>query len=54
MIQRIVKFFVDKDIYGLPITVMYQGSDAFKTKLGALLSIATYAFMIFNFATLCL
>ena len=40
------------DMYGQPVTVLYDGSDVFKTKLGALVSIATYALMIFNLAQL--
>ena len=54
MSSRIIDFFVDKDIYGQPVTVLYQGSDAFKTKLGVFFSLATYALMIFNFASLLL
>ena len=32
----------------------YRGSDSFKTRLGAFLSIATFAIILFNLTSLCL
>ena len=50
--NSLAQFIVDKDIYGQPITVMYKGSDVFKTKMGAFLTLVTYALIVFNLATL--
>ena len=36
------------DIYGHKISVNYRGKDAFKTKLGGLVSLATYVLIIIN------
>ena len=52
MAQRLSDIIVDQDIYGHQIGVHYQGSDTFKTKLGALCSILTYTIIIANFITL--
>ena len=52
VLGRFVDFLVEKDIYGQPITVNYMGSDAFKTKMGALITLLTYALMLFNFTNL--
>ena len=54
MKRQIADFFVEKDIYGQPVTVNYRGRDAFKTKLGAFCSIVTYALILFNTVQLCL
>ena len=35
-LSRIVLFGVKRDIYGLPITVLYKASDVYRTKMGAL------------------
>ena len=40
------------DIYGHKVGVNYRGEDAFKTKLGGLLSLATYTFAIINLVNL--
>ena len=39
-------------MFGQPITVKYLGSDNFRTKPGALLSLATYSLMLFNLINL--
>ena len=43
---------VGQDIYGHPIGVNYQGSDKFKTVLGALCTLLTNAFILITFITL--
>ena len=48
MTSRLSGWLVDKDIYGHPVTVNYQGSDTFKTKLGALVSLCTFTLILFN------
>ena len=47
-----VNFIVDQDIFGHAIKVNYQSKDAYKTRLGALCTIATYILMAINFVTL--
>lgn len=47
-----VSFLVDKDIFGQPISVFYQGSDVYKTRLGAFFTFVTYSLIAFNFITL--
>ena len=39
-------------MFGQPVTLNYRGSDVFRTKPGALLSLATYALMLFSLANL--
>ena len=39
---RLERFLVDLDIFGHAIGVHYRGRDAFKTRLGAFCTIATY------------
>ena len=36
------------DIYGHKISVNYRGGDAFQTKLGGLVSLATFVLIIIN------
>ena len=50
--KSLTKKLVDFDIYGHPIGVHFKGSDMFKTKLGALLTLMTYILIIFNLTTL--
>ena len=38
---------VDQDIYGHQVGVHYKGSDTYKTKLGALFTVATYVLIGF-------
>ena len=52
MTSRIEQFFLNKDIYGYVIGVHYKGLGAFKTRLGAFLTLATYVLMIVNLLTL--
>ena len=52
MAQRLSDIIVDQDIYGHQIGVHYQGSDTFKTKLGALITVLTYTLIISNLLTL--
>ena len=46
--KKFTNFFVSKDMFGQPVTVNYRGSDVFRTKIGALLSLATYILIVFN------
>ena len=39
-------------MFGQPVMVNYQGSDNFRTKPGALMSMATYSLMLFNLVNL--
>ena len=41
-------FFLSIDIFGHPITVNYKGEDNFKTRLGALCTIAFFVLSIVN------
>ena len=52
MAQRLSDIIVNQDIFGHQIGVHYQGSDTFKTKLGALITVLTYTLIIANFLTL--
>ena len=53
MAKRLLKFNVSSfDIYGHPINVNLDGSDVFKTKLGACVSLMTYALIVFNLVNL--
>ena len=52
MKNRLIKFLVERDIYGQPISVLYKGSDVFKTKMGALCTILTYCLLLINGITL--
>ena len=40
------------DIYGSPIGVNHAGSSAYKTRLGSLMTLLTYALMLVNFINL--
>ena len=50
MTSRLTNWLVDKDIYGHPVTVNYQGSDNFKTKAGAIVTFCTFTLILFNLA----
>ena len=43
---KLSSLFLEMDMYGHPIRVTYRGSDAYKTRLGALLTLLTYILMI--------
>jgi len=46
--SRLTNWLVDKDIYGHPVSINYQGSGTFKTKLGALVTLCTFTLILFN------
>ena len=50
--KKFGKKFVDLDIYGHPVGVHFKGSDTFKTKLGAFMTLVTYALILFNLGSL--
>ena len=52
MTNRLSQYLVSKDIYGNQFKVTYMGEDTYKTKLGALWTIVTYAALLFNFYVL--
>ena len=43
-----VKFFVDRDIFGSPVTVLYKGSDTYKTIMGALCTVLVIVLVLVN------
>ena len=47
-----MRWVVERDIFGAPITVLYKGSDVFKTRLGALFTVLTYTLLLFNLVAL--
>ena len=47
-----VKFLVNRDVFGQPISVQYKGSSSYKTKVGALCTIIITVIMIINTAIL--
>ena len=47
-IGKLDKFLVNQDMYGHMIGVHYRGKDVYKTRLGALVSIAMYVIMSMN------
>ena len=47
-----VNFLENRDIYGQPIRIVYQGSDVFRTRLGAFFTLITYSLIAFNFVSL--
>ena len=52
MVNKFVKFLKERDIYGLPITVLYKGSDQYKTSMGSLFTILTYTLLLVNVISL--
>ena len=48
----VLEKFVDLDMFGHVIGVHYRGRDAYKTCLGATVSLVTYALMIINIVSL--
>lgn len=44
--------FVNMDMFGHAISVNYRGSDVYRTKLGAFVTLATYILMVINTLTL--
>ena len=50
--NRLTELFLDLDMYGHAIGVHYRGRGAYKTRLGALLTLATYVLMTVNMVSL--
>ena len=50
--SKLESLIVDQDIFGHVIGVHYRGRDAYKTKLGALCTLATYVLIVINLVTL--
>ena len=48
MMDRLKSMFVDLDMYGHKIGVSYRGREAYKTRLGAFVTLATYILMTVN------
>ena len=51
-LRRLEEIVVGQDMYGHVIGVHYKGSGSYQTKLGALVTLATYVLMTINMATL--
>ena len=51
-LKKFEQLIVDQDIYGHAIGVHYRGSDAYKTRLGALFTLVTYILMAINTVSL--
>ena len=49
---NLVNYLVGIDVFGHPVGVNYRGSGSFKTKMGALCSLATLIMVLANFTTL--
>ena len=47
-----MKFLQERDIFGQPVTVLYKGSDVYKTKMGALCSLLVTILILVNVAIL--
>ena len=45
---KFTDWLISTDMYGLPVTVNYHGSDKYQTKLGAFFSVATYTLIVMN------
>ena len=52
MTKRLLELFKSQDVFGHPISINYKGSDTYKTKLGAFVTLLTYALIIYNTITL--
>ena len=50
--SKLFSMIVDQDIFGQPIGVHYRGSDAFKTFLGALCTVASYVLILIYLVSL--
>ena len=46
--ERLGKLFTGLDMYGHKIGVNYEGSDHFRTKLGAVVTLITYVLILIN------
>ena len=45
---NLVNRLVNQDIFGAPISVHFQGSESYQTKLGAFCTISTYILALVN------
>ena len=52
MTKRLLELLKNQDVFGHPISINYKGSDTYKTKLGAFVTLLTYALIIYNTVTL--
>ena len=52
MTSNFSEFLVERDMFGHDVSINYSGSDVFKTKVGACVSLLTYMLMIFNLVSL--
>ena len=43
-----VRFLINRDVFGQPITVLYKGSETYKTKVGALCSVLVTVLVVIN------
>ena len=48
MVNSFAKFLLNRDIYGVPITVVYKGDSVFKTYMGAAFTLLTHALLLVN------
>ena len=46
--SKFVDFLVARDIYGVPVKVLYNGSDVYKTRMGSFCTMLTYALLLLN------
>ena len=51
-LKRLEQIVVGQDMYGHVIGVHYRGNSSYQTRFGALVTLATYVFMIINIAIL--
>ena len=50
--KQLERMIINQDIFGHAIGVHYRGDDTFKTRLGALCTIATYVLITVQLVTL--
>ena len=43
-----VKFLVNRDVFGQPITVLYKGQETYRTKMGAFCTILVSVLVLVN------
>ena len=43
---KVADFLVARDMYGYAVGLNYRGSDKYQTKIGAILTLVTYALML--------
>ena len=52
MASKLQDFVVSLDSHGKSIGVLYKGKEVYQTRMGAFLTLCSYALMLFNTATL--